>query len=118
MRLLLCLLLTLCLPLQSFALQWEPVLAGKMTLAHEVEHDKRVQHHHHEKDGTVHYDQSDESAKHVQDHTCTPQPAAVPLPPLPVLPPQLISIVRPDGPAPMPDPFLDCPHRPPSAPLG
>jgi len=116
-RLLLCLLLMLCLPLQSFALQWEHVLVGDTTLAHEVEHDEHVQHHH-DDDGTVHYDQSDESAKHVQDHTCTPQPAALPLPPLTMLPPQLISIVRPDGPAPMPDPLLDCPHRPPSASLG
>ncbi|QBE62362.1 hypothetical protein [Pseudoduganella lutea] len=117
MRHLLCILLMLCLPLQSFALQWEHVLAGETTLAHEIEHDEHVPHHH-DDDGDVHYDNSDESAKHVQDHTCSPQPAAIPLASEAVLPTQLISIVRPDGPAPMPDPLLDCPQRPPSASLG
>ena len=117
MRRLLCLLLMLCLPLQSFALQWEHVIAGDTTLVHEIEHDEHVQHHHGD-DGSVHYDNSDESAKHVQDHTCSPQPAAIQLPSQAVLPAQLISILRPDGPAAMPDPLLDCPHRPPSSTLG
>ncbi len=117
MRHLLCLLLMLCLPLQSFALPWEHVLAGDTTLAHEIEHDEHVQHHH-DDDGVIHYDDSEESAQHVQDHTCSAQPAAIPMPSLAMLPAQLMSIVRPDGPAPMPDPLLDCPHRPPSFALG
>ncbi|WP_338770506.1 hypothetical protein [Massilia sp. METH4] len=117
MRHLLCILLMLCLPLQSFALQWEHVLAGDMTLAHEIEHDEQVSHHH-EDDGSVHYDHSDESQNHLQDHTCSPQPAAFAPPAQALLPARLISIVRPDGPAPMPDPLLDCPHRPPASPLG
>lgn len=117
MRHLLCLLLMLCLPLQSFALQWEHVLAGETTLAHQLEHDGHVAHHHHD-DDSIHYDDSDESSRHVQDHTGSPQPAAIPLPVHAVLAPELVSIVRPAGPTSTPDPLLDCPQRPPSPALG
>ncbi|WEF32961.1 hypothetical protein [Pseudoduganella chitinolytica] len=117
MRHLLCLLLMLCLPLQSFALQWEHVLAGDITLAHEVEHDEHVQHHH-DADGTVHYDNSEDSAHHVQDHSCTPQPAAMPLPLPALVVPEPVGFLRPAGTAAPPDPLLDCPHRPPSRALG
>ncbi|WP_175016911.1 hypothetical protein [Massilia sp. YMA4] len=117
MRHLLCLLLMLCLPLQSFAAQWEHVLAGETTLAHEIAHDEHVQHHH-EDDGSIHYDDSDESAQHVQDHTCAGQPAAFAVPLQACTPAQLVSIVHPDGLALTPDPLLDCPHRPPASSLG
>lgn len=117
MRHLLCLLLMLCLPLQSFALQWEHVLAGETTLAHEIEHDEHVPHHH-DDDGAIHYGDSDESARHAQDHPGSPQPAAIPLTVQAGTAAELVSLVRPHGPAPMPDPLLGCPHRPPSASLG
>jgi hypothetical protein len=60
------------MPLQSFAMQ----LGGGHALVengllHELEHDHGIEHHHDE-DGSVHYDDSDESKEHVQHHCASP----------------------------------------------
>jgi hypothetical protein len=68
-RRLFCILLLICLPLQGFAMQ----LGGlhslvDSSLSHEIDHQQRVEHHH-DDDGTVHYDSSEASAEHIQ-HDC------------------------------------------------
>jgi hypothetical protein len=108
----------MCLPLHGFAMQWGALLAGGDTsIAHEIEHDEHVQHHH-EDDGSIHYDDSDESAQHLLDHPASPQPAHMVLPVLPGAPPQLVSTVATEEASYIPDPLLDCPHRPPASTLG
>ena len=80
------LLLLLCLPLHGFAMQGGlPLAAGAPTLLHEIEHDQGVQHHHDE-DGSVHYDDSDKSLDHAQEHSCSAQPAGFALSLIGVIP--------------------------------
>ena len=119
MRRLFCLFLLICLPLHGFAMQWGPLLAGEnQTIGHQLEHDEHVPHHHHEEDGSVHYDDSDESEQHLLDHPTSPQPAS-PVPPFMAgAPEQLVSLVLMEGASGVPDPLLDCPHRPPAFALG
>lgn len=118
MRRILTILLMLCLPLQTLAMQCERVLAADMTmLAHVIEHDNRVLHHHGD-DGSVHYDDSDESAKHVLDHSCSPQPAGM-LPPMRMpVPVEFVSVAPPEAVPFVPDPLPDLPLRPPAFSLG
>jgi hypothetical protein len=120
------LLLMLCLPLQGLAMQWgtawpsdaAPVAHEVMhKVMHEVLHDAHVSHHH-EDDGTLHIDDSDESAEHIQDHSAPPQPAALLSTVLPAAPPALVCSVQPGAPPLIPDPMLECPHRPPALSLG
>ncbi|NML63450.1 hypothetical protein HHL21_20620 [Massilia sp. RP-1-19] len=114
MRRLICIALLMCLPLQSFALQVGALLSGGgANMAHQIEHDNHVQHHH-DGDGSVHYDDSDESAQHAQDHTCSPQPADLSVPKLPSAPEQLVSVLKAEFSRFIPDPYLDDPLRPPS----
>jgi hypothetical protein len=108
----------MCLPLHSFAMQWGRMLSGEATsLSHEAAHDAQVQHHH-DDDGAVHYDDSDESAQHLQDHAVSPYSAVLAMPQLATAPQPLISIVRPEFSAFIPDPALDSPLRPPAPTLG
>ena len=118
MRRLICILLLLWLPLQSFAMHGASLLPGPGTgMSHVIDHDNQVQHHHDE-DGSTHYDQSDESAQHVQDHSCSPQPAYPSASKLPTVPEQLVSVTIPEFARFIPDPFLDGPLRPPAPALG
>ena len=118
MRRLICLLLLMCLPLQSFALHGVSLVrGGDAGLAHEIAHDEQVQHHH-EDDGSIHYDSSDESAQHIQDHSCSQQALYLPAPQLARHPEQLISVTKPEFARFIPEPFLDGPLRPPSPALG
>lgn len=118
MRRLICILLLMCLPLQSFAVQGGSLLfESDSSLAHELAHDERVQHHH-EDDGSVHYDDSNESAQHIQDHSSSPQPAYLPIPKLPAAPEQLVSVAKTEFARFIPEPFLDGPLRPPAPTLG
>eukprot|EP01032_Pedospumella_encystans_P003028 gene3028-3567_t len=75
-------------------MQWGPLLAGEnQTIGHQLEHDEHVPHHHHEEDGSVHCDDSDESEQHLLDHPTSPQPAS-PVPPFMAgAPEQLVSLV-------------------------
>jgi hypothetical protein len=122
MRRLFCILLMLCLPLQGFAMQWRAALRPDAAplaqeIMHQVMHDARVSHHH-EGDGTVHVDNSDESTQHVQDHSAPPQPATLIAMAMPVAPPQLVFAVLTELSLFIPDPVPECPHRPPSPTLG
>ena len=99
-------------------MQWGTLLAGSATtIMHEVEHDEHVQHHH-EEDGSIHYDDSDESAQHLLDHPASSQPVHSAMPLMPGAPDQLVSTVALDAVSYIPDPLLDCPHRPPALALG
>lgn len=113
MHRLFCLLLLICLPLQSFALQIAGVrLAGTGT-THQLEHADHVHHHHHD-DGKVHYDESDESEQHSHEPSATAQN------PGPKMERALFSPLndsladRIDPVSYIPDPYLDDPQRPPA----
>lgn len=117
MRRFFCLLLLICLPLHSFALQGGLPLSAQ--IVHELEHDQGIQHHHHEDDGSIHYDQSDESAQHAQDHPASPHSAWSPAPH--VFTPaaaRLSARVALEPSRFVPEPFHDGPHRPPAPSLG
>jgi hypothetical protein len=115
LRRILHILLLLCLPMYGFAMQGSmPSVASPASLVHEVEHDQGISHHHHADDGTIHYDDSDASRDHAQDHTSSPQPAGFGLPPLPVAPEQLVSKLVSHVTQWIPEPFLDGPSKPPS----
>lgn len=118
MRRFFCIFLLMCLPLHGFAMQWGMLLTGEnTTIMHEVEHDEHIQHHH-EDDGTIHYDDSGESDDHMLDHPATPHPLHLAIPAFPGAPVQLVSRVLIDADTCIPDPLLDCPHKPPAFALG
>lgn len=111
MRKFFCLLLLICLPLQSFALQGRALLSEG--LAHTLQHDQGVQHHH-AQDGSVHYDDSDASHEHAAKHSAASNLAwsTAPQFTLPMLPPGVqFAAHRPRF---LPDPLTDGPHKPPS----
>lgn len=120
MRRLICLLLLVCLPLQSFALQSGALLyarAGDYSISHQVDHAEGVEHHH-DDNGSVHYDDSAESVQHIQDHSWSSQPAFLSVP-YQALPPQQSGSPVDDAVARfIPDPFVDSPLRPPASSLG
>ncbi len=114
-RRLICLFLLMMLPLHTFALQggWTPK-GNTFDLAHEIEH-RQVTSHHHDIDGSIHYDDSTESAKHSADHKCCQQMATLLPAVLPLLnfPPSSMVVFHlginvPDG-------FPERPQKPPSA---
>ena len=113
MRRIIYILLLLCLPVYGFAMQGGlPHAYGLGSLAHEVEHDEGIQHHH-EDDGSIHYDESDESFDHAQDHSSSQQPAGASLPTPAVVPEQLVSSLTVFMARAAPEPFLDGPRKPP-----
>lgn len=102
------------LPLHSFAVQGGWLTAGHMyDLAHEAEHLEGTNHHHSD-DGSVHYDDSGESAKHFSEHSASQQTPALPSVVMPQLTLTLFSVVRNDLRQYIPDPDLERPQRPPS----
>ncbi len=95
------------------------VSAGEIefSVAHESAHEDGTEHHH-DADGAVHYDHSDESARHIHDHSSSPQLAFLAAP-LAALAPQPANRATEDAMARfIPDPFLDSPLRPPADALG
>ncbi len=112
----LCLLLLICLPLQSFAAQMGDVQrVTPAGMAHELDHlQERLHHHHDDDDGAVHYDNSEESQEHSEKHShCCVQllfkPMAALFTPFDVpLAKSMAVIVS------TPHPYLDGPHRPPA----
>ena len=116
MRRLICLLLLLCLPLQSFALPGSALLSaalGGPGIAHELDHAAQIEHHH-DDDGSVHYDDSDESEQHIDDYSSSTQVAHLAVLLQPVAPNQCATAVD-DAPACfIPTPFPDSPLRPPA----
>lgn len=68
MRKLFCLLLLVCLPFQALASFAYGEHGDHLEdVAHELAHDNHESHYHHE-DGSVTYDQSEESTAHMSDH--------------------------------------------------
>lgn len=112
------LLLLLCLPLYGFAMQGSlPQAYGGQPLAHELVHEEGVHHHHHEEDGSVHYDESDESFAHLHEHSCA-QPISFGLRSLTVPPERQVSVPALFTASAVPEPFLDGPRKPPRHALG
>lgn len=113
MRRLFCLVLLICLPLQSFALQFAGVRLAVTGTAHQLEHADDVHHHHHD-DGEVHYDESNESAHHSHESSTAMQ-HLLPKTQAALFSPLIASLAdRVDPAAYIPDPFLDDPQRPPA----
>lgn len=112
----LCIFLLMLLPLQGVASQsgWLAP-GGAFDIAHEIEHLNGTSHHHGD-DGTIHYDESGESAKHFADHCAgAQQTAAIPsLEPLHVAL-SLLGLVHHNWRRYIPDPVLEQPQRPPQA---
>lgn len=100
-------------------MQWGEAIQSDVaaTIAHEVLHDDLVNHHH-EDDGSIHFDASDESVQHVQDHSCSPQPGGLFVPQIVGAPNQLVELITISLVASVPDPELELPHRPPAPTLG
>lgn len=118
MRQLLCILILLCLPLQSLALQVGWSQPGQPAdLIHEIEHHEGIQHHH-EDDGSVHYDNSAESQEHVQDHCTSAQPADLMATLVSVAPQPLVSVLKPEQNCLIASPYIEGPTRPPALALG
>ena len=114
MRRLFCLLLLICLPLQSFAAQVAGVRVAGAGAAHVLAHASDLHHHHHD-DGQVHYDDSSESARHTHDASSSALhllPEAAPRLFLPALPARADRFERAGH---MPNPYLDDPQRPPAS---
>ena len=89
-------------------------MAGNMfDIAHEVEHLEATSHHH-EDDGSVHYDNSGESAAHFADHSASQQSASLPSVAMPLLTIQPFTIKLYEPAYYFPDPFLEDPQRPPT----
>lgn len=113
MRRLFCLLLMMCLPLQSLAAQMTGVRLAGAGVSHQLDHVNDIHHHHHD-DGQVHYDESDDSIEHSHESSAMAQhlpldEAGLPFHPLNVTladPPEPLSAV--------PHPYLDDPQRPPA----
>ena len=103
------------LPLHAFALQGNWFSSGNASnFAHEMEH-AQGESHHHESDGSVHYDESDESSQHAADHSCFQQMAALPSMSVPSLPLPIASEIIASTGLDLRDGFPDRPQRPPSA---
>ena len=105
----------LLLPLHSFAMHggWSSV-GNAFDLAHEVEHLEGTSHHHMD-DGSVHYDDSGESAQHHAEHAASCQIIALPS----LITPQVALIARTVNRIEfreyIPDREPEPPHRPPQA---
>lgn len=113
MRRIITIFLLLCLPMYGFAMHGGLSPAnGLPSLAHAVEHDEGISHHH-EEDGSVHYDASDESLDHAQEHSCSPQAASISVPTLSFAPGQRLSERAALTTLAVPEPFLDGPRKPP-----
>lgn len=111
-RRLLCLLLLLVLPLQTLAAGGLLPTGNAHGLAHEIDHLKGT-HHHHEEDGSIHYDESGESATHLAEHSPSQPSATLPSfhAPQTVVPLYVVAAAPP--PHSLPDPVPERPQRPP-----
>lgn len=114
MRRLFCILLLICLPLQSFSMQvgGMQVFAGD-SLEHALEHAQEIEHHHHEEDGSVHYDDSQESMEHTQEHAAASAQCLLDTQCLPLEPRRLLTKIAPAFQSTIPNPDLEDPQRPP-----
>lgn len=115
MHRLICILLLICLPLQSFAMQGGLLAAASagQGMAHSLAHAEEIAHHH-EHDGSVHYDDSAESVQHLQDHSSSSQAAYPTAPFQPAVQAQLAGAAGDHVAFHIPDPFLGSALRPPA----
>ncbi|MES2206892.1 MAG: hypothetical protein V4525_08860 [Pseudomonadota bacterium] len=72
MRRFILVLMLLILPWKAFAstveVVWNETSHLTQTIEHEMEHEKGIAHHHHNNDHSIHYDDSEASKKHFNDH--------------------------------------------------
>ncbi|RZI40102.1 hypothetical protein EGT07_24925 [Herbaspirillum sp. HC18] len=110
----LCIILMLLLPLHSFAVQvGRDASASAFDIAHEVDHLVGAAHHHDDDHGSVHYDNSGDSAHHFAEHAAGHACPALPTTMmLPLAIDGSVAIV-PDLPHYLPDPFPERLQRPP-----
>lgn len=114
MRRLFCILLLICLPLQSFAAQFDGVRTPPAAaVSHALAHDQS-QLHHHDDDGTVHYDESEASLEHAADQSSPVQFSLINPGVIAFMLPAASLADYPDPVSYIPDPCLDDPQRPPS----
>jgi len=108
-----CIFLLMLLPLHSFAMQGSRSWAeSRFDTAHEVDHLQGASHHH-GPDGSLHYDDSDESAAHFADHSACQQLVLLPSAFTPLLTLPLLTIKLHELGYHLPNPFLERPQRPP-----
>jgi hypothetical protein len=104
----------LFLPLQSFALQGSRnSSASAFDISHEVDHLVGAAHHHDDDHGSIHYDNSGESAHHFAEHAAGTACIALPST---TIPPRLVDVSTAVIPAPghyLPEPFPERLQRPP-----
>jgi hypothetical protein len=118
MRRLIAIFLLMLLPLHSFAMQGGALnLENAYNIDHELEHLERVSHHH-DDDGSVHYDQSDESVQHISEHSACQHACALPSTGVQPFMVMLMATVPVESASDIPDLFLERPQRPPSLSLG
>jgi hypothetical protein len=102
------------LPLHGFAMQsgWFAD-DHAFDINHALEHSDGVNHHH-EDDGSIHYDDSDESVQHAFEHAASQPPVVLPS----VYFPAALQVADADmavyAPRNIPDPIPERPQRPPS----
>lgn len=82
-------------------------------IEHEVAHHDRVSHHH-DNDGSMHYDASTESSQHASDHACCHVTAALPPTFFPILDIAPSRFLDTHVDADLPEGFHERPQRPPS----
>jgi hypothetical protein len=115
---LICILLMLLLPLQGFAMQVGVRAQGEVSsLAHEIEHAEGVSHHH-DADGSVHYDDSEESKTHLSDSSAVQVQPGIPAVVVLPLPSAVTGTAVRGVTAFLPEPVPERPQRPPSSSLG
>ncbi|GAB3551910.1 hypothetical protein GCM10027343_36730 [Noviherbaspirillum agri] len=105
----------LLLPLHSFAMQGGWYLAASpFDIAHEIDHLAGAGHHHDDDHGSVHYDNSGDSAKHFAEHAAAYSCVTLPSTELPQLTMTVSSAAIPEAQHYLPDPFPERLQRPPS----
>jgi hypothetical protein len=102
------------IPLQALASQGTFALLGdSFDLVHELLHDE-VKIHHHDEDGTIHFNDSQESMKHHSEHAANaPLLGLLPVTGLPVVTLTVLSRVPTPSVWYLPNPYLETPQRPP-----
>lgn len=88
------------------------VFAGD-SLEHVLEHAQEIEHHHHDEDGSVHYDDSQESTEHTQEHAAVSAQCLLDTKCVALEPRRLQTKVVPTFALSVPNPDLEDPQRPP-----
>jgi len=86
---------------------------GGDSLEHVLEHAQEIEHHHHEEDGSVHYDDSQESMEHIQEHAAASAQCLFDTPCMPLEPRRLQTKIVLPFESTLPNPDLEDPQRPP-----